>query len=383
MKKRWIFVLLLLAGAGAAIYLRGKSGTVAEKGPAKENPGVPVILAVAERRDMPIWLTGIGTAQASQMVTVRPRVGGALEEVNFSEGAFVKAGDVLAQIDPRPYESVLAQAEARKAQNEAQLSNAQVDAKRLETLRTQNAVSQQQLDEANATVAQLDALVKGDEAAAAAARLDLDFTTVRAPISGRTGIRLVDAGNIVTANQGDGLVVLTDVDLITVTFTIPQQHLPSITRNIGAGNPPLIVQAHSQDDDLLGEGELMLVDNLIDTSTGTLRLKAVFKNDKRTLWPGQFVKVKLLVETRKGVVVVPSVAVNPGLEGQYCYVVKDDFTVEARTVKTGPSEEEQVVIEDGLEGNEKVVLAGQNKLTPGMKVAPQESQREPQGQPQP
>lgn len=373
MKKRWIFLLLLLAGACAAVYLRGQSPTKAESQGAGEKKPVPVILGNAERRDVPVWLSGIGTAQASNTVTVRPRVGGSLDTVNFTEGALVKEGDVLAQIDPRPYQSVLAQAEAKRAQDHAQLENARVDAARFESLRKENAVSQQQLDQANATVAQLAALVQSDEAAVQAAQLDLDFTTVRAPIGGRTGVRLVDAGNIVTSNQGEGLVVLTDLSTISVLFTIPQQHLPVLSRNMGPGSKPLVVEAKSQDGEKLGSGELMLLDNQIDASTGTIRLKATFSNEKMLLWPGQFLEARVLAETRKNVVVVPVGAVNPGLEGQYCYVVKADDTVEPRTVKTGLQVEQGIVIDEGLDGNERVVVVGQNKLSPGMKVTTQDN----------
>ncbi len=368
MKKRWIFLILLVVGAGAAWYFRGKAETRAEEGKGKGKPPVAVILATAEQRDVPIWLTGLGAAQAPNTVTVRPRVSGVLDQVNFTEGTIVKAGDVLAQIDPRPYQSILSQAEAKKAQDAAQLANAKVEADRYRELKAKNAVSQQQLDQANATETQLQGLVQADEAVVDAAKLDLDFTTIRAPISGRTGIRLVDAGNLVTASQGEGIVVLTDTAGISVIFTIPQQHLGLIRRNMKTDREPLPVQAYSQEGEMLDEGKLELMDNQIDAASGTMRFKAFFENKKLTLWPGQFVTVKLLVETRRNVVTVSSEAVNAGLDGQFCYVVKADQTVEARNIKTGPENENRTIIEEGLKAGEKVVAVGQNKLTPGAKV---------------
>lgn len=370
MKKFWMFVVLLALGAGAAVFFRGKFAAKAEaSAKPKGSPGVAVILTTATAQDVPIWLGGLGTAQAPNTVTVRPRVGGVLEKVNFTEGTQVKEGDVLAQIDPRPYQSVLAQAEAKMAQDSAQLANAVVESERYRELKGKNAVSQQQVDQAEATEKQLAGLVQADQAVVDAAKLDLDFTTIRAPISGRTGIRLVDAGNLVTANQDGGLVVLTDMSGISVVFTIPQQHLGHIRRNMKTDRDPLPVQAYSQEGELLDEGKLELMDNQIDQASGTLRFKAFFKNEKRMLWPGQFVTAKLLVETRQNVITVEAEAVNAGLDGQFCYVVKADQTVEARSVKTGPENENRIIIEEGLKAGEKVVRVGQNKLSPGAKVS--------------
>jgi multidrug efflux system membrane fusion protein len=377
MKKRWILLLILLIGIGAAVFLRKKSGaeTNAQK-PANGNQAIAVNLGKAEKRDVPIWLSGIGTAQASNTVTVRPRVSGSLDKVNFTEGAMVKKDDVLAEIDPRPYQSTLAQAEAKKVQDEAQLANAKLEAERFRNLAREDAVSRQQLEQAEANVLQLSALVQADNAAVQAAQLDLDFTTVRAPITGRTGVRLVDAGNIVTANQGAGLVVLTELQPITVIFTLPQQNLAAVSKNMQPGAARLKVQAMNDDGVILDEGELELIDNQIDTSTGTLKLKATFKNEKLTLWPGQFVSARVLVETRKDAVIVPREAVQPGIDGNFLYVVKPDQTVEARTIKAGIETDSGRVVDEGLSGDETIVVVGQSKLRPGSKIAPQE-----QGQP--
>lgn len=374
MKKRWILLLLLIGIAGF-VFWRGKSKPAAATDPAKTagDKPVAVILGTAEQRDVPVWLTGIGSAQASNMVTVRPRVSGSLDKVNFTEGAFVKAGDVLAQIDPRPYQSILSQVTAKKSQDEAQLNNARLEATRFQNLQRDDAVSRQQLEQANATAAQLAALVEADNAAVQAAQLDLDFTTVRAPIAGRTGVRLVDAGNIVTANQGAGLVVLTELQPISVIFTLSQQNLPALGKNMQPGANRLTVQALAEDGTQLDEGELELIDNQIDSATGTLKLKATFKNDKLTLWPGQFVTARVLVETRKAAIVVPPESIQPGLDGQFVYVVGTDEKVTVRTVKTGITATEGAIIEDGLKGGDRIVVTGQNKLRPGVKVAAQQT----------
>ena len=374
MKKRWIFILFLLIAAGAAVFWWPRSTTPGDSKKATADQAIPVVLKPAELADVPVWLSGIGTAQGSKTVTVRPRVSGSLDKVNFTEGAMVKKGDVLAEIDPRPYRSTLAQAEAQKAQNEARLNNAKLDAARFKGLARQDAASQQQLELADANVLELSALVQSDEAAIQAAQLDLDFTTVRAPISGRTGVRLVDAGNIVTANQSAGLVVLTELQPITVIFALPQKHLAALGANMQPGDGRLKVQALDESGELLDEGELELIDNQIDVSTGTLRLKATFKNENLTLWPGQFVTGRVLIETRKDCVVVPAEAVQPGLNGDFVYVIKADQTAEPRNVKAGIEAEENVVIESGVEAGERVVVIGHSKLKPGSKVAPQEEQ---------
>ncbi len=376
MKKRWILLLLIIAGVAAVIFWRGKSAAKADAAkPANGNQPIAVILGTAEQKDVPVWLTGIGTVQASNTVTVRPRVSGSLDQINFTEGASVKQNDVLAQIDPRPYQSTLAQAEAKKAQDEAQLANARLEAARFKNLAREDAVSQQQLEQADASVLQLSALVQADDAAIKAAQLDLDFTTVRAPISGRTGVRLVDVGNIVTANQGAGLVVVTELQPISVIFTLPQQNLSAVSANMKTGQPRLRVQAMSESNEILDEGELELIDNQIDVSTGTLRLKATFKNEKLTLWPGQFISARVLVETKKDAVIVPREAVQPGIDGEFIYVVKSDQTAEARNVKSGLQTESGIVINEGVKGGERIVVVGQSKLKPGSKIAPQEQAR--------
>ncbi len=373
MKKRWIFLFLLLIGITVAVVWRGRKDTTAAQTKSVEKQAATVAVITVEEQDAPIWLSGIGTVQAFNTVTVRPRTSGALDKVGFTEGSIVKEGDVLAQIDPRPYQSVLAQATAKKSQDEAQLANATLAANRFQTLSETDAVSRQELDQANATVAQLTALVQADEASVQGARLDLDLTTIRAPISGRTGMRMIDAGNLVTANQAAGLVALTQVQPITVIFTLPQQNLAALAPHVRPGAPPLKVQVLGDDEAVLDEGLLELIDNEIDTSTGTLRLKAIFKNADLSLWPGQFVSARVLVETRKNAIAVPTEAVQPGLDGQFCYMVKSDLTVELRPLETGPVIEGRTLIEQGLKAGEQIVVTGQGKLKPGARIIVQKS----------
>jgi multidrug efflux system membrane fusion protein len=316
---RWFLILVVLVAAGAAAVWRVRasgSGTGTAARPSGPQAAV-VLVALAESRDVPVWLSGIGTVQAYNTVTVRPRVGGSLDQVNFTEGATVKEGDVLAQIDPRPYRSVLSQAQAKKAQDEAQLTNAKLELTRVESLVKNNAVSRQVLDQSQASVAQLTAVVQSDQAALEAAQLDLDFTTVRAPIAGRTGVRLVDAGNVVTANQGAGIVVVTQLKPISLVFALPQKDLPFLRRHMQPGAGPLTAQALNDDGSVLDEGRLELIDNQIDINTGTLKLKATFANEKLALWPGQFASARVLVETHKNAVVVPSESIQPGLDGPF------------------------------------------------------------------
>ncbi len=374
MKPRWILLLILVVGVGATLYWRqqrpaGRSAAPNAGGGAR---GIPVVTADVVVRDVPLWLSGLGTVQASNTVTVRPRVGGSLDQVNFTEGQEVKAGDVLAQIDPRPYRAALEQVRSRLVQNEAALANAKRELERIRTLFASDAESRRILERQEASVAQLSAQLKADQAAIEVAQLDLDFTTVRAPIAGRTGVRLVDAGNLVTASQGSGLVVITQVQPVSVLFTLPQHHLPALRRRLQADSTPPAVQAQDDAGAVLARGQLELIDNQIDTATGTVRLKARFANDDLALWPGQFVTALLLVETRQGAAVVPAEVVQAGLDGPFAYVVKADQTVEARAIKPGPTVEGFTVIESGLKAGERVVRDGQSKLQPGARVVPEE-----------
>ncbi len=370
MKKRWIVLLLTIVGIAAVVVWRGRQK--AETTPrSAENSATPVVLADVRESDVPIWLSGIGTVQASNTVTVRPRTGGALDKVTFTEGAMVKEGDVLAQIDPRPYQSALSQAKAKQTQDEALLANAVLASNRFEALVKTDAVSQQEVDQAGAAVAELTAMINADKAAVEAAQLNLDLTVIRAPIGGRTGMRLIDAGNLVTADQAGGLVVITQLQPVSVVFSLPQQNLAELAPQVRPGSAPLKVEAIADDGKVLGDGLLELIDNQIDPASGTLRLKATFRNDDLTLWPGQFVSARVLVKTREKVVTVPTEAVMPGLDGQFCYVVKPDQTVEPRSIRTGAVIDGRTLIEEGLKAGEFVVVTGQGKLKPGARVVTQ------------
>jgi multidrug efflux system membrane fusion protein len=369
MKPRVILFLALVAGIGGALAWRLKPAARPAPGPGAGARDVPVVSTDVIERDTPIWLSGLGTVQASHTVTVRPRVSGSLDRVLFTEGQMVQAGEVLAEIDPRPYRAVLEQARAKKAQTEAQLANARRDLERIRTLVATDAETRRIFDQQEANVAQFAAVAQADQAALEAAQLDLDFATVRAPIAGRTGVRLVDAGNLVTTNQGAGLVVITQLQPVSVVFNLPQQHLSALRRRLQADPTPPTVQAISDTGETLGTGQLELIDNQIDSSTGTLRLKATFPNRELALWPGQFVTALILVETRTQATVVPAEVPQAGLEGPFAYVVQPDQTVVARPIKPGPTVAGFTVIESGLKPGERVVRDGQSKLQPGSRIA--------------
>jgi multidrug efflux system membrane fusion protein len=377
MKPRVILFLVLIAGIGGTVAWRLKPAARPAAGPAAGYRAVPVVTTEVIERDTPIWLSGLGTVQASNTVTVRPRVSGSLDRVLFTEGQMVQAGDVLAEIDPRPYRAILEQARAKKAQNEAQLANARRDLERIRTLVATDAETRRIFDQQEANVAQFAAVGQADQAAVEAAQLDLDFATVRAPIAGRTGVRLVDAGNLVTANQGAGLVVITQLQPVSVIFNLPQQHLSALRRRLQADPTPPVVQALSDTGETLGTGQLELIDNQIDSSTGTLRLKATFPNRELALWPGQFVTALILVETRTQATVVPAEVPQAGLDGPFAYVVQPDQTVVARPIKPGPTVAGFTVIESGLKPGERVVRDGQSKLQPGSRVAAETRQAAP------
>lgn len=372
MKFSRIFLLLILVAAaiaGAWKYLPFTRGIDKKSaGTAEGKKAVSVTMVAAASRDVPIWLSGLGTVQAYNKVTIRPRVSGALDEVNFTEGQSVKEGDILARIDPRPYQSLLDQAVAKVAQTSSQLANARRDEERTGQLVKSGAESRQRLDLLESTVARLTAQEQADIAARDAAQLNLDFTTVKAPIAGRTGLRMIDPGNLVTSSQEGGIVVISQFQPVSVVFALPQNSLPAIRRSMSKG-APLATQVLADGGQVLAEGELLLIDNEIDAASGTLKLKATFPNEDEALWPGQFLTARVLVETRKQSVVVPTEVISSGLDGPFAYVMKSDQTVEIRNIKPGPRVDEITVIEEGLNPGEQVVLDGQSKLQPGARVS--------------
>jgi multidrug efflux system membrane fusion protein len=362
------FVIVAVALAVAWRYLpinRSKGEKAAGKG--EGGKAVAVTMVATATRDVPIWLSGLGTVQAFNKVTIRPRVSGALDEISFTEGQTVKEGDILARIDPRPYQSLIDAAEAKIAQSSSQLANARRDLERTNGLVKSGAESRQRLDLLESNVTQLVAQQQADTAAREAAQLNLGFTVVKAPIAGKTGVRMIDRGNLVTANQEGGLVVISQLQPISVVFTLPQGNLPAIRASMSRGDS-LITQVVTDGGLTLAEGKLSLIDNEIDQSSGTLKLKATFPNTDEALWPGQFLTARILVETRDQAVVVPTQVISSGLDGPFAYVLKSDKTVEARKVRPGPRVDEITIIEEGLKPGEQVVLDGQSKLQPGARV---------------
>jgi membrane fusion protein, multidrug efflux system len=365
----WLFIALALA-LGSAVYRY--YGYDLRVPPSLATPptaaAIPVIATTAERQNVSDYLTGLGTVQAFNRVTVHVRVDGELQDIHFTEGQFVHVGDLLAQIDPRPFRAALDQAKAKKAQDQAQLISAQKDLVRAKTLIDKNFQTQQVLDQTQARVDQLLATIDADQAMIENAETQLGYTTIASPIEGVVGLRLIDKGNIVHANDPGGLVVITQVQPIAVIFSLPQDYLQNITSAMKQG--ALKVIAYSRDNfTKLGEGTLLLIDNQIDAATGTLRLKASFPNQDEALWPGQFVNARLELTVRRGTVAVPAQVVQRGPESLYAYVIREDQTVERRTIKVGPVRDGLAVIEAGLMPGERVVVDGQFKLRPGAKVA--------------
>ena len=363
--------IALVMVCAAVLVGRELFDTAASATPQAAPPSaVPVEAAAAQRRDVPVFLTGLGTVQALNTVTVKSRVDGELQTVSFQEGQHVNAGQVLAQIDPRPFQAALDQAKATKAKDEAQLANAQLDLTRFENLHQY--ATAQSVDTQKALIAQLQAQIEGDQATIDNAATQLSYTTITSPLNGRTGIRLVDQGNIIHATDTGGLVVITQLHPITAIFTLPEENLPEISAAMAKG--PLTVFADTRGDDKpLDQGTLELVDNQIDQATGTIRLKATFPNKTNQLWPGQFVDVRLLLRTEQNVVTVPSTAIQRGPDGLYVYAVKPDATVELRPVGIGQITDGTAVVETGLDAGASVVTAGQYRLQPGTRVQTREA----------
>jgi multidrug efflux system membrane fusion protein len=327
---------------------------------------VPVSTGVVREDDFPLSRTGLGTVLAFNTVTIKVRVDGEIQKISFQEGQEVTVGDVLAIIDPRPYQAQLDQAQADKARDEALLANAKLDLERYSSLVVKEFATRQSVDTQKALVAQYVAAIAHDQAVIDNARVQLGYTTVVSPLKGRTGIRLIDQGNIVHANDSSGLVVITQLSPISIIFTLPQQYLSEVIEAQRKG--PLTVSAYAEDDRTkLSDGQLSLIDNQIDTTTGTMRLKATFENLDGALWPGQFVSTRLLIGSRRGSI-VPEAAVQSGPNGNYTFVVKQDSTVEIRPVRVATSRDGQALIVDGIKAGEKVVTDGQYRLRPGSRI---------------
>jgi multidrug efflux system membrane fusion protein len=331
---------------------------------------VPVVAGKVEQKDMPIYLDGLGTVQAFNTVTVHSRVDGALVQVNFSEGRDVKTGDLLAVVDPRPYQAALDQAKAQAALD-------QVTLKRQADLRTRNVIAAQDYDTAVANA-------QKSKAAAEAAQVNLDYCYIKSPIDGRTGVRLVDIGNVVHAADQIGIVVITQLHPISVVFTLPEQNLQEILNQGGANGGLHVTALDRGNTTTLDEGTLAVVDNEIDPATGTVKLKATFPNDDLKLWPGKFVNARLILTTLKNATVIPSSVVQRGPQGTYAYVIEPDQTVDMRPIKVGQTEANVTLVDEGLKAGEQVVVDGQYKLQPGAHVeltTPQPQPRTLSGRP--
>lgn len=373
---RWI-ILLGVAGVAAGIGwfaggrplpfdLANREPSVQRRAPT--GPAAPVVrVATVRAGDLPVQLDALGTAQAYNSVVVSSRVDGQLIRINFREGQDVKEGDLLAQIDPRAFQALLDQAIAKRAQDQAQLDNAKRDLERYGALIQQNYASRQQYDTTKAQVAQIEATLKADEAAIASARTQLSYTNIVAPISGRLGLRLVDAGNIVRANDTTGIVVITQLQPISVVFSLPQQRMPDIARKMRAGEK-LEIRALRGDGSELETGVVEFVDNQVDATTGTIKLKAVFPNESFELWPGSFVNVRLRIDTVRDGLLIPSSAVQFGPEGTFAFVVGEGMVVQMRPIKPVQSDGDVTAVTGRISVGEKVVLGGQDRLRAGSAV---------------
>jgi membrane fusion protein, multidrug efflux system len=367
--RRFLTILFVGVLAGGAIWaIIGKSAPPQPRagGQIESDGPVPVLAAEAGVADVPVYLDGVGTVRALNMVTVHTLVDGTLTAVNFREGQDVKTGEVLARIDPRTYQAQLDQAVAKKALDEAQLANARLDLERYTNLIKTNAATRQQLDTQRAMVAQLEAQVKLDQGAIDNAKTYLDYCTIVSPLNGRTGLRLVDQGNIVHAADLSGIVVVTQIQPIAVLFTLPQQLLPRVNKAFGAG--PLAAEATASDSKVvLDRGTLKVINNQVDPTTGTVQLKAEFPNVDLQLWPGQFVNVRLLIDTLRRAVTVSSAAIQRGPNGPFVYVVQADGTASVRPVSVAQQDENRAVV-TGVAASEDVVTTGFGQLANGRKV---------------
>ena len=362
-----LLALLLPVAGGLAGCGKGASSA---RGPRNHFQGpqtVPVSVATVESRNLPVYMTGLGSVTAFNTVAIKSRVDGQLVQVAFREGQEVSKGDLLAVIDPRPYQVALDQAQATLLKDQSQLKNAQLDLERYKGLAAAGVVSHQQVDTQEALSGQLQGTVGADKAAIENARLNLAYCHITAPVNGRIGLRLVDPGNMVHANDANPLLVITQLQPIAVIFTLPEDSLPAVAQHMRAGT--LQVEAYSRDDQSkLATGTLLTIDNQIDQTTGTGKLKAIFDNHERDLWPNQFVNVRLLLEVRKNATVVPAAAVERGPQGTFAYVVKPNNTVEVRPVTLSLTQGNVTAIAQGVNPGEIVVTDGQDKLQNGSKV---------------
>ena len=380
-KSRWWLWIVILAVVAIGIwYYRGHStseaGATAAPGAGGKGKGgagaagmtVPVVVATAQKGDLPVYLIGLGSVAAFNTVTVRSRVDGQIVKVNFTEGQFVHAGDALIEIDPRPYQVMLEQAEGQLAKDQAQLHDVQVDFERYTLLFNEGVIPKQQVDTQQAQVGQFQGAIKADQATIDNAKLQLVYARITAPISGRVGLRLVDQGNIVHASDTTGLLVITQLQPISVIFTLPQDQLQQVLVKLRGGGQ-LPVEAYDRDDiTKITDGKLATIDNQIDPTTGTYKLKSIFSNENNVLFPNQFVNVHMLVDTKRNLVIVPAAAIQRGPQGTYVYAVSAGDIVNIRTVTIAQTAGNNIGISSGINPGDVIVIDGQDKLQDGSKV---------------
>jgi multidrug efflux system membrane fusion protein len=364
-----LWLVAMAAIVAAVVWLAPRGEQHKTGGRAQSMGPVPIAAAPVEQGDMPVSLTGLGTVTPLATVTVKTQISGYLTQIAFKEGEMVKKGDFLAQIDPRPYQVALEQAEGQLAKDQALLRNAQLDLQRYNTLVAQNSIAKQTRDTQTSLVAQYQAALVSDKAAVDAQKLNLIYCRIVSPVTGRVGLRQVDAGNYVQTSDPNGIVVVTQLEPISVIFTLPEDDLRQVLKqwHTGAALPATAYDRTGATE--LAKGRLETIDNQIDTTTGTVKLRAIFDNDPEILFPNQFVNIRLLVETLHGAVIVPSAAIQRGAPGTFVYVVKPDHTVGVQAVRLGPTDGQRVVIGSGLEAGASVVIDGADRLRDGAKVA--------------
>jgi multidrug efflux system membrane fusion protein len=368
----WVLALIVIAAVVGGIYMLRHNGQPAAKGHKKLDPDrpMPVLVAKAEQRDVAVYQDALGTVTPRNAVVVKARVDGQLLNLYFREGQMVKAGDLLAQIDPRPFEVQLAQANGQLARDKALLENSLIDLERYKTLLAQDSISKQQTDTQEALVRQYRGALAVDQAAVDTAKLQLTYARITAPISGRVGLRQVDPGNMIHSADTNGIVTITQMQPITALFNIPEDNLPAVIQRVKAGGPVAVDAFDRGQKVKLASGSLLTADNQIDPTTGTIKLRAEFKNDEGTLFPNQFVNIKMLVDVQKAATVIPTSALQRGRNGNYVYVVVNNESVVLRPVKAGQADGESVPILSGVAVGEVVVVDGADKLRDGAKVKP-------------